>query len=425
MTGGDIVERLEDLVVSVERAAPGGETDDLRALVDVFEGKRVVGLGEATHGTREFFQLKHRLLRLLVTELDFRLFGLEANFTEALAVNRYVVSGEGDPEDALAGITYWTWNTEEMLALIEWLREYNSGRPATERVRFYGYDVQTAQGPARAIRQFFDRVDPDYLAEIDADLATLEGGLPEDDRPAEKQWFIAAETVSAALETRFDRHEGAYRSLVSDPEWRLVRRYRRLLEQACQLAKARTFTDEGDPNAVRDRAMAETVSWILDHENAATIVLWAHNGHVKTGTFRGGEWEEPPHTMGQHLREAFGEDYYALGFEFGRGSFQAYPDPETADEQRVREHTLDSIREGSVSSVLGELDDPPFFVDFESAVGDSTVREWLAQERPLHNIGSIYADDPEDNYVPVALGNAFDGLMFVDETTRAMPLGER
>src|SRR5262249_23299687 len=101
---------------------------------------RIVSLGEATHGTREFFQLKHRLLEFCVAELGFTIFGIEASYPECLRVNDYVLRGTGNPAEALAGTRFWTWDTEEVLALIEWMRGWNATH--ARQVKFYGFDMQ-------------------------------------------------------------------------------------------------------------------------------------------------------------------------------------------------------------------------------------------------------------------------------------------
>src|SRR5436305_4848388 len=89
---------------------------DLQSLKPVIGGARLVALGEATHGTREFFQLKHRMLEFLVTEMGFNVFGIEATMPEAFDINQYVLTGKGDPVKALAALNFWTWDTEEVLA---------------------------------------------------------------------------------------------------------------------------------------------------------------------------------------------------------------------------------------------------------------------------------------------------------------------
>lgn len=111
---------------------------DLQPLRGLVGDARIVALGEATHGTREFFQLKHRILEFLVSELGFDVFAIEATLPEAMDVNRYVLTGEGDPERALAGMYFWTWDTEEVLALIRWMRRYNEDPGHRRKVEFYG-----------------------------------------------------------------------------------------------------------------------------------------------------------------------------------------------------------------------------------------------------------------------------------------------
>src|SRR5436190_10469926 len=96
--------------------------DDLACLHGLLRGARVVGLGEATHGTREFFLIKYRIVRFLVEREGFTVFAIEANLPEAAKINRYVLNGDGDPRAALAGLHFWTWDTYEVLDLIEWIR---------------------------------------------------------------------------------------------------------------------------------------------------------------------------------------------------------------------------------------------------------------------------------------------------------------
>lgn len=416
----DLPGRLAEHVVPLERTAPGGSRRDLRPLKRALADRRVVGLGEATHGTREFFRLKHRLVRMLVCELDLRVFALEANFPAARRIDEYVVSGDGDARSALEAARFWTWQTGGMEALIEWMREYNAGRPTDEKIRFYGFDMQYARGAAERLGEVLERVDPASLDEIGEELTTVTAGRNWDGRADLKRWLIAAETVAVKLRRRFQRREDRYRAALTEREWRLLRRHRRILEQAHELVVAQTF-EESIPEGVREAAMAENVEWILDHEDAERIAVWAHNGHVRRGPFRPGDWETPPMTMGAHLADAFGEDYYALGFEFGRGSFRARPDPDSGGSPGVRSFSIDSVPEGSVPAVFERVDGPQWFLDFGSIPDDGFVAEWLDSTPRLHNVGATYYGD-DRSYVPVDLPAEFDGLVFVAEANRSMPL---
>ena len=137
---------------------------DLQPLKRVVGNARIVSLGEATHGTREFFQLKHRLLEFLATEMGFTIFSIEANLPEAYRLNDYVLRGVGDPRQLLRGMYFWTWDTEEVLDMILWMRAFNaSGRG---RVQFTGFDMQTPTVAVEIVRAFVTRYDAPYMTAI-------------------------------------------------------------------------------------------------------------------------------------------------------------------------------------------------------------------------------------------------------------------
>jgi erythromycin esterase len=134
----------------------GVPTTDLQPLKQVLDGVRIVGLGEATHGTREFFQLKHRLLEFLATEMGFSVLAMEASASAAPAVDAYVRQGIGDAATVLAGLEFWTWRTHEVLAVIKRMRDYNRGWPDDQKVRFVGIDLQRC-GDSLAVLDAFLR----------------------------------------------------------------------------------------------------------------------------------------------------------------------------------------------------------------------------------------------------------------------------
>jgi len=196
-----------------EHTTPLGTTDplepfpDLDGLDEILGAARVIGLGEATHGTREFFRLKHRLVRYLVREHGLRTVALEANLPETLAIDEYVTHGRGDPRDALDSIYFWTWNVEAVLELLEWLRSFNEGRPLADRVRFHGVDTQYTTGAVQHLRGFFEQVDAEMPAEMAADLETVDddGLNPDrDERPDERR--AAGERVAAAVRDHLDEY---------------------------------------------------------------------------------------------------------------------------------------------------------------------------------------------------------------------------
>ena len=136
-----VIAQLREMTRPIARTEATGGTDDLAAFDEVWRGCRVIGLGESTHGTREFFTLKHRLIQRLVEMHGCRLVTMEVSWDRARAVDAYLQHGIGSAADAVASMAFWTWNTAEVLALVEWLRAYNVRHPG-DPVRFAGFDPQ-------------------------------------------------------------------------------------------------------------------------------------------------------------------------------------------------------------------------------------------------------------------------------------------
>ena len=118
-----VIDWIRSHAVKLKTPESGNGFEDMRPLQALIGQARIVSLGEATHGPREFFQLKHRMLEFLASELGFSIFSIEANMPEAYRLNDYVLEGKGDPAQLLRGMYFWTWDTEEVLAMIRWMRE--------------------------------------------------------------------------------------------------------------------------------------------------------------------------------------------------------------------------------------------------------------------------------------------------------------
>jgi erythromycin esterase len=416
-----LANHLATRVHPLDTTDPTSDLRDLQPLADILTDANIVGMGEATHGTREFFHLKHRLFEFLVRERGFRVFGLEANFSEALAITDYVLHGEGDPQEALAGIYFWTWDTEEVLALIEWIRTFNEG--SDDPIMFYGIDMQFTRGPARALLEYL-ALDPSGLANHREPLELLaERGLETEPGNVVEDRLLTAEDLVESLRDRFNEPETDYIDVTSCDEYELANQHLRTLEQAVEAARAKYDGDIEVFAAIRDRSMAENVSWILDYESRDRIALWAHNAHVKQ-VIREDDWGTAP-PMGSYLTTEYGDQYYALGFDFAGGTFQALDDSTHSDDGReLRECSLGSPPDDSATRLFAEVDEPVYVLDFDSIADDSSLAEWFADERLIRSLGAIYygQNETDSHHACDVLPDAFDGLVFVSETSRAIPL---
>jgi len=160
-----VVDWIRSHAVPLKTPEAGNGFDDMRPLQALIGQARIVSLGEATHGSREFFQLKHRMLEFLAGEMGFTIFSIEANLPEAYRLNDYVLEGKGDPAQLLRGMYFWTWDTEEVLAMIRWMRAFNQSGKG--RVQFTGFDMQTPTVAASIVRDFAARYDAAFVAGVD------------------------------------------------------------------------------------------------------------------------------------------------------------------------------------------------------------------------------------------------------------------
>jgi hypothetical protein len=159
-----VVEWIRAHALRLQTPEAGHGFVDMQPLKKVIGNARIVSLGEATHGTREFFQLKHRMLEFLATEMGFTIFSIEANMPEAYRLNDFVQTGNGDPAKLIRGMYFWTWDTQEVLDMVRWMREFN--KSGKGRVEFTGFDMQTPDVAMTIVSDFVANTDPDYSTSL-------------------------------------------------------------------------------------------------------------------------------------------------------------------------------------------------------------------------------------------------------------------
>lgn len=388
-------------------AEAGHGFSDMKRIGAMIGKARIVGLGEATHGTREFLQLKHRFLEYLVTQHGFTVFAIEANLPECRAINTYVLTGKGDPRAALDGIYFWTWNTEEVLAMIEWMRSWNADPKHQKKLHFVGVDMQTTTVAVANVVAFLKRVAPATADQWTAPLALLaKDSADEDFTAASASEQASVQDALATLQKRFESSRGAWSKQAGTAAFLDAREDLRVIAQAVTMFRSSRHFE------ARDIAMADNVDAILARYPRGTrIAFWAHNGHVANGlgTLK---------NVGQHLRERHGKDYVIFGFAFGEGSFQAR-DWTKGQGEAVIEHTLGPPPAWDVSAPFRATGKPIVVVDLRKAPRGA-VADWLAAPHPMRETGAVFTTE-KNMSDPVELSRRYDAIIYVDRTTRARP----
>jgi erythromycin esterase len=394
---------LEGAVVPLSDDDPAQGFDDLAPLREMIGNARVVALGEATHGTREFFRMKDRILRFLVQEMGFTAFAIEATWPESNRIDRYVRTGVGEPDTLLSGLYFWTWNTTEVLDMIRWMRDRNAGGGS---VGFYGFDMQYPGMAIFNVREFVHAVDPASLGEVNSHMTCLANFANGPDGQGSSALYGQQPAASRSachehLESVYEwlvDHKAAYEAASSADEFALALRSARLAIQ---------FEEAMSGRRSRDAAMAENVRWLLDRLGPnGKLVLWAHNFHVST----------LPNAMGRDLRAALGSDLVILGFAFGEGSFSGVRMDGNAP-RGLTTLTAPPVVASSYEHYFQSVSPLRFLLDLRRPLASDSA-SWLAGPRPLRSIGCCFdPDQPHLFAYQSRLPDEFDLMIYFQDTS--------
>jgi erythromycin esterase len=421
----DVVEWLRGNSHRLRTLDPADEDfSDLEPLRELVGDARVVSIGESTHYVHEFYQLRHRVARFLLTELGFGALVMESGFPEAIAVNDWVLGGPGDLDALLHnGISYHMGKCAEVRDQLEWMRTYNAGHD--REIRFYGMDVPGSSAMAlpaiEACLPLLDDVDPAYAQVVRTSLLPLFDYLPADRTgrawaaPTIQAYFALEPPVRHELTARIgelaERMQAMrvdYAALADahrvDVACRCAANARHVDAFLAAAAAGATRTYRGAN--IRDAAMAENVEWILRREDR--IVVAAANGHIQRVPFRAPPIVNDELTMvGGHLAASLGEQVVTIASSFGGGRlFLHQPIPDgPPGHTRAFVKDLDPPPADTLDALLASAGTPTYMLDLREVPASGPVADRFAAATSIMN-GS--QPQPID---PLA---AFDAVVFVD-----------
>jgi protein-L-isoaspartate(D-aspartate) O-methyltransferase len=415
---------IPGLIRETARRLDDIETGDVEELLSRMASSRVVLLGEATHGTSEFYRMRARLTRELVSRHGFNLVAVEADWPDAARIDRYVrhLPPSSSPWKPFARFPTWMWRNEEVRLLAEWLRQRNGTlKDTSRRTSFYGLDLYSLFTSADAVVRYLDTVDPKA-----AEVARQRYGCltPWQSDPAASGRAVVAgqfescekEVVKVLVDLLGQRLDYSTR----DGE-----RFLDGAQNAAVVANAERYYRamyRGNVESwnLRDQHMFDTLSALLAfHGPDARAVVWAHNSHLgdAAATEMGARGE---HNVGQLCRTSLGEAAYLVGFGTDHGTVIAADD-------WGEPHRVQSVRAADPRSyeALCHLSGVPAFLLHLREPRHPGLREELAEARLERAIGVIYRPDTElqSHYFAASLPRQFDEWIWFDETKALHPLG--
>jgi len=368
------------------------DDQDLRWL-DALGPKSVIGLGEATHGSAEFFDAKHRIFRYLVENHGYRVFAFEADFGESLFIDEAVQHGKSAEIESLMNskMHFWTWKTKEVKELLEWMCAYNQGKAEEEKVHYMGVDCQFNTYHPQLARDYLELTTAPFLEFADSVLSEVEMANVQNYGAFDSESFETYLQRLADLQDSATKYKEHLIGASSEKEFDL---HARIIEVIRQVSEVKYYY--GSPQTLinyRDMYMAENVCWLLDYYENAKIAVWAHNFHIS-------DYEDGSiATMGNYLRYALWDQYATIGLLFSQGEFTAVGmDGDTYTE--LGEQSLDSIpKPGSLNALMSHTGEPAFVVEVDALYNYLPWYQAFESGLDYFFIGSAYNNQPGDYYV--------------------------
>jgi erythromycin esterase-like protein len=417
-----LTEIIKEKAVALE--STNGSFD--RLLADIGDARFVL-IGEASHGTHEFYRARAEITKRLIVEKDFAAVAVEADFPDAYRVNRFVrgVGKDATANEALADFTrfpLWMWRNRDVLDFVGWQRARNDNFARQEqKAGFYGIDLYSLHASIEAVLKYLDKIDPEA-----ARRARFRYGCFEDFGENPQAYGYATsfslenacerEVINQLIELQRRASDYANRDgFLARDEYFYAEQNARLVKNAEEYYRS-MFRGRASSWNLRDRHMAETLHALAAHLGTSgqtdKIVVWAHNSHLgdarATEMGEHGEWN-----VGQLVREKYGAAAFLLGFTTYDGTVAAADNwDEPAQLKQVR-----PAMKNSYELLFHETELPAFYLNLRDA-------RFLSQPRLERAIGVVYRPETErvSHYFNARLAEQFDAVIHFDRTRAVEPL---
>jgi erythromycin esterase-like protein len=405
------------------------DTPDYDPLLRRIGDARFVLLGEATHGTHEFYQERARITRRLIEERGLLAVAVEADWPDAARVNRYVrgVGRDADAREALADFRRfpaWMWRNTDVVEFVEWLRDHNDALPpGAPRVGFYGLDLYSLHASMAAVLAYLERVDPVAAERARARYACFDHFGPD----ARAYGFLTGTGLEPSCKAEVVEQLVELRRLAADAARRDGALTRGELFDALQNARVvmdaeayyRTmFLEDVSSWNLRDRHMADTLQALVEHleqqHGRAKVAVWAHNSHL--GDARATEMSRRRElNLGQLARETYGRDTVLVGFTTHHGTVTAASDWDGPAERK----NMRPARPDSYEAVFHASELPRLLLTWPGGAPSP-----VPDVRLERAIGVVYRPETEraSHYFHARMAEQFDAVLHFDETRAVEPL---
>ena len=417
-------------VVSDKAEPLVGSPNDFDSLIDLIGDARFVLIGEASHGTHEFYRIRAQISKILIAQRGFNAVAVEADWPDAYRVNRFVrgAGNDLDSVEALSGFQrfpQWMWRNADVLDFVGWLREHNDEQAFEDRTcGFYGLDLYSLHASIEAVLAYLDKVDPEAAKQARHHYSCFEHfGKDITTYGYAAEFRMTPSCEEAVVKNLVDLRRKAMDYLQRDGQVAADAYF--CAEQNALVVKnaeeyyRNMFRREVSSWNLRDTHMMESLLRLANHlskkESSAKVIVWAHNSHLgdARATQMGDRGEI---NIGQLARERFGNEVVSIGFTTYDGTVTAASDWDAPAERK----SVRPAHAESYEALFHDVDIPNFFLNLR----DDALASHLRNERLERAIGVIYRPETEliSHYFHARLPDQFDAVLHYDHTRAVEPL---
>ena len=395
----EVVSWINNNSIEIEDANPNSELEIFKHNTpNKFADAKIYGFGEASHNTKEFFDLKAKFFKHMVINHGVKVFVMEDSYQSESAIDEWIRGGKGDINTIAENFSIGFWRTKEIVNLLQWMRDYNKTKSQDEQIRYYGMDIQVGKKINEEIRQFVIK----NSLTIDEELLTIADDCANRtvDFSKKDDWWQTK--IPSLIELK---HQLLNQKLESKELKSIIRS----LEYLTSYVGYASVVNDKYPKSTefRDLKMYENVRYIIENESKnGKAFIWAHNEHInKREMYYAGS---NIITLGRHLKDFYKEDYYSVGFDFGVGTITGVvSDKNKGDYWKT--YQIKKPFKGTYANTLFLVDKNIYFIEL-----DEKSKFFNEKSRSLIIGGGGY--DPNPLYkilVSKVYSETYDGLIFV------------
>lgn len=401
-----VVNSINENAIKIEDANPDTNlTIFNKNIPQKFANAKIFGFGESTHQGKEFFDLKTKFFKYLVETQDVKVFILEDSYTSEAGINEWISGGKGNKENIANNFSIGFWYCEEMVHLLEWMRNYNLNKNKSDQIHFYGMDIQNVKNINEEIRRLVNK----YNIPVGEEL------LLEVDKCAKQKVDYSVSVNWADIQIpNLNKIENIlldFRKSIKDEN---IDEFDATLRALRYLSQYTYFVQHHYPQD-RDLKMFENAKWLIENKSKnGKAFIWAHNEHInnkKAGNYNA----RNIYNLGRHLKEYYKDDYYSVGFDFGKG-IQAGYFSNNNEKPSWKKVVLNEPFAKTYAETLIKANDDIYFIDMHQALEGSSS-DFFEKKSNQIVIGGGGFNPKKNNLYQKKFSEMYDGLIFVKTIT--------